>query len=281
MVVLEFSEQYNLSYTFDCGQIFRFVSFNNGKTYYGPLEDRVIKVSQRNPHTLIIESTNEDGLESKVNQFFRVGDNYLEMQKSIQIDSLMETIVKATNGLHMLKQDIFECCIAYLLSQCSNIPRITKHLNELAQKYGSPIEMDGHEFYLFPKRDDLVGISEEQFRNMGFGYRAKYIHSFLQDYPEFIINTNIQGIELNKKLQEIEGIGQKVADCIQLFGFGDLSIFPVDTWIQKFMIKYYFKGNAKTPLKQIRQTGIQLFGKWAGYAEELIYMYSRCFDPDL
>lgn len=281
VIELEFLEEYNLTYTFDCGQIFRFESFDNGKTYYGPLEDRIIKITQRDPHTLVIESTKEKDLQSIIKKFFRVGDNYLEMQTSIRIDSIMDTVVQATNGLHMLRQDLFECFIAYLLSQCSNIPRITKNLNELAKRYGIPIKMDGHEFYLFPKREDLLDLSVDHFKDMGFGYRAKYIHSFLHNYPEFIFQNQYNGLELNKKLQEIDGIGQKVADCIQLFGFGDLTIFPVDTWIHKYMIKYYFNGNSKTSLKQIRQTGMRLFGKWSGYAEELIYMYSRCLDPNL
>jgi N-glycosylase/DNA lyase len=98
-----------------------------------------------------------------------------------------------------------------------------------------PTKRDGHEFYLFPKREDLLDLSVDHFKDMGFGYRAKNIHSFLHNYPEFIFQNQYNGLELNKKLQEIDGIGQKVADCIQLFGFGDLTIFPVDTWIHKYM----------------------------------------------
>ena len=84
-------------------------------------------------------------------------------------------------------------------------------------------------------------------------------------------------LELNQKLQEIEGIGQKVSDCIQLFAFGDLKLFPVDTWMKKFMLKYYIKGK-KISDKRIRELGMWMFGRWAGYAQEFIYHYARSYD---
>ncbi|MHA1612025.1 MAG: hypothetical protein ACTSYU_08255, partial [Promethearchaeota archaeon] len=105
----------------------------------------------------------------------------------------------------------------------------------------------------------------------------KYIASFIQDYPPFLSNPKKKGEEFNRQLQEIYGIGQKVADCIQLFGYGDLTLFPVDTWMRKFMIKYYFSGK-KTSNAKIRALGRQMFSQWAGYAQEFIFHYARHYD---
>lgn len=278
MLELSFPESYNLSHTFDCGQIFRFFSDDYGKTYYGTLPDRVLKIQQKDANTLRINSNKEEDLKDKLNQFFRQKDDYLEIQKMVQIDPLMEKIVQTTNGLHLVKQDLFECSIAYLLSQCSNIPRITKNLEDLAELYGQKVQFEGKCFYLFPTREDLLDLTEQDFRELGFGYRAKYIASFIQDYPAFLHESDCFGEEFNKKLQSIPGIGQKVADCIQLFGYGDVSLFPVDTWMRKFMIKYYNKGE-KLSNQKIRALGRKLFGKYAGYAQEFIFHYARCFDP--
>jgi N-glycosylase/DNA lyase len=274
VVELFFSEIFDTVKTFECGQIFRFESNDSGKTYFGALEDRVIKITQKDPHNLIISSIKNLNLERYVNSFFRTNYNYLEMQKSIKIDSLMKKVVNFSNGLHLLNQDNFECSISYILSQCSNIPRIKRNLKDLAKLYGKSVFFEDQEFFLFPSRSDLIDVSEEDFRDLGFGYRAKYLRNFIIKYPSFLVEPVLDSEKFNQKLQNIEGIGQKVADCIQLFAYGDITHFPVDTWMEKFMIRYYNDGK-KTSKKKIRELGVSLFDKWAGYAQEFIFYYAR------
>jgi len=274
VVELFFSEIFDTVKTFECGQIFRFESNDSGKTYYGALEDKIIKITQKDSHTLNISSNNNSNLEKLVNSFFRTNDNYLDMQNSIKIDSLMKKVVNYSNGLHLLNQDNFECSISYILSQCSNIPRIRRNLKDLAKLYGKSVIFEDQNFFLFPSRSDLMDVTEEEFRDLGFGYRAKYLRNFITNYPSFLVEPVLDSNIFNKNLQSIEGIGQKVADCIQLFAYGDISHFPVDTWMEKFMIKYYNDGK-KISKKKIRELGSTLFGKWAGYAQEFIFYYAR------
>ncbi|MCF2140313.1 MAG: hypothetical protein K9W44_09695 [Candidatus Lokiarchaeota archaeon] len=296
--LLKFHERYDLRQTLECGQIFRFQKHNNdAQIYYIPLKDRILKIFQKNDHILEITSNKNQDLKPILSTFFRLNDDYQQIQRRISIDSLMGKILAATNGLHLLKQDVFECTISFLLSQCSNIPRITRNVNNLAEQFGTPINFDNQQFYLFPTREQLLSVSEQQYVEMGFGYRAKYIYNFVQNTPNFIkkaINLEnpsknhsknpsenhseiLTGIELNQALQNIQGVGQKIADCVQLFGFGDLSYFPVDTWMRKFMIQHYFN-DKKASIKAIRQKGQDLFGKWAGYAQEFIYHYARSYE---
>nr|QEE16465.1 hypothetical protein DSAG12_02295 [Candidatus Prometheoarchaeum syntrophicum] len=260
--------------TFECGQIFRFETIDFGKTYFGALHDRIIKITQKDPHTLIFSSNINSNLEKLLKIFFRTHDNYLDMQKSIKIDNLMKKVVDFSNGLHLLNQDNFECSISYILSQCSNIPRIKRNLKDLGKLYGKQVMFEDKEFFLFPTRSDLITVTEEEFRDLGFGYRAKYLRNFIKNYPSFFNEPVLDSEIFNQKLQNIEGIGQKVADCIQLFAYGDISHFPVDTWMEKFMIKFYNNGE-KISKKKIRELGGTLFGKWAGYAQEFIFYYAR------
>jgi len=202
------------------------------------------------------------------------------MQQRVAIDDLMKKIVNTTNGLHVIRQDRLECIISFILSQCSNIPRITKNIQSIAERFGKNVHWDGHDFYLFPERSELVNVSEDVFREMGFGYRAKYIAHLMKSWPSFLDNPPQDSLEFNNKLQTIEGVGQKVADCIQLFAYGYLKWFPVDTCMLKFMRKYYSKeekGQKQTE-KQLRFLGQKMFGEWAGYAQELIFRYARCYD---
>ncbi|QEE16465.2 DNA-3-methyladenine glycosylase [Promethearchaeum syntrophicum] len=274
MVELIFSGIFDMVKTFECGQIFRFETIDFGKTYFGALHDRIIKITQKDPHTLIFSSNINSNLEKLLKIFFRTHDNYLDMQKSIKIDNLMKKVVDFSNGLHLLNQDNFECSISYILSQCSNIPRIKRNLKDLGKLYGKQVMFEDKEFFLFPTRSDLITVTEEEFRDLGFGYRAKYLRNFIKNYPSFFNEPVLDSEIFNQKLQNIEGIGQKVADCIQLFAYGDISHFPVDTWMEKFMIKFYNNGE-KISKKKIRELGGTLFGKWAGYAQEFIFYYAR------
>ncbi len=274
MLELTFDNEFNLKKTFECGQNFRFNSTDNGKTYYGTLNDRVIKLEQINKKRLKINSNIQKNLEIRVKRFLRFDDDYALMLKEIQIDELMKKIVIFSQGLRLIKQDMFECSISYLLSQCSNIPRIKHHLNQLSTTYGKRVQYNNKIFFLFPSRDDLTKVTLETFINFKFGYRAKYIYNFIQNYPDFLELPLTNSEIYNQNLQCIEGIGQKVADCIQLFSCGDLNNFPVDVWINKFMIKYYNNGK-KASAKKMNQVGQKLFRKWAGYAQEFIYYYAR------
>jgi N-glycosylase/DNA lyase len=274
---LQFNESYDLPHTFDCGQTFRFTTYDSGRTYYGPIGNRILKIKSLDSNTLQVSSNFDTNLEIFCRSFFRLEDDYHAMQKRVAIDDLMTKIVETTNGLHVVRQDRFECVLSFILSQCSNIPRITKNINSIAEKYGTKVHWEGHDFYLFPELSLLKNVSEEIYREMGFGYRAKYIAKLIQNWPSFLDTPPQDSNEFNKKLQSIEGIGQKVADCIQLFAYGDMKWFPVDTWMNKFMHKYYSQGQKQTE-KQLRLLGQSMFGEWAGYAQELIFRYARCYD---
>ncbi|MHA1887117.1 MAG: DNA-3-methyladenine glycosylase family protein [Promethearchaeota archaeon] len=277
MLQLKFPEKYDLSLTVECGQIFRFFKFEQSPIYFIPLKDRIIKVEEKNQHTLEISSNKREGLEELVNEFFRVNDDYLAIIQNLRIDSLMDEIIGKTEGLHLLKQDPFECMNSFIISQFSNIPRITQNLNNLANCFGKRVIFEEHEFFLFPSHQELFSVTEEQYRELGLGYRAKYLYNFNQQPPKFFFDNFLTRDALNNELQQIHGVGAKVADCVQLFGFGDLSYFPVDTWMRKFMQKHYFSDEKKSP-KEIRKKGQELFGKWAGYAQEFIYHYARVYD---
>ena len=304
MIEYTFSEEYDLQKTFEVGQIFRFESFDNGKTYYGTLSDRIIKITQTTENSFVIQSKDETKLQPLLDVFFRIKDNYSSMIREISIDPVMKSVISITKGLRLLQQEPFECSISYILSQNSNIPRIKHHLEQLALNFGKKMEFDNRTFYTFPSRDDLLKVPEETFRSFGFGYRAAYIYQFLHDYPTFLDSKSIDPIRdseiFNLKLQKIHGIGQKVADCIHLFGYGDLSRFPTDVWIKRFMNRFYFQefseneknersaksvkstrsGKSGKSAKKIIQRGRELFGKWAGYAQEFIY-YAIRNDPHL
>ena len=78
--------------------------------------------------------------------------------------------------------------------------------------------------------------------------------------------------EAKKYLTSLSGIGEKVADCILLFGAAKMDAFPVDTWIRKAMSELY--GTPDNP-DEIREFAAQKFGAHAGFAQQLIFAAKR------
>lgn len=114
----------------------------------------------------------------------------------------------------------------------------------------TPVPLHLHSF---PPPTALISDTTEQLlRDLGFGYRAPYIHSssllLLQlardrnitphQYLESLRSGNLEGglEKAREKLMEFKGVGRKVADCVSLFGLGYHEVVPVDTHV--FQVSY-------------------------------------------
>ena len=68
-----------------------------------------------------------------------------------------------------------------------------------------------------------------------------------------------------------KGIGEKVASCILLFSYYRLDVFPIDTWVKKFMKeKYNIEG-----VNNIRKFIEEKFGKCSGLVIQYMFHYKR------
>ena len=164
-------------------------------------------------------------------------------------DRFLSGAAKMGKGIRILRQDLWEMIVSFIISQRNNIPRIMKSIDALCEKLGEKIVFDYEEEYLigysFPGPEVLVKADLSEFK---FGYREKYIRQTAEDiltgkFELSVLQTAVakgaspeEGKEMLKKLH---GVGEKVASCIQLFGLHQLSLFPVDTWIAKVEEIYY------------------------------------------
>merc|ERR1712200_68458 len=74
---------------------------------------------------------------------------------------------------------------------------------------------------------------EEKLRDLGFGYRAKYIEESAKKIlslggEDWLLSLRkLQYSEAKEALQQLSGIGPKVADCILLMSLDQPSSIPV------------------------------------------------------
>ena len=164
-------------------------------------------------------------------------------------DCFLSGAAKMGKGIRILRQDLWEMIVSFIISQRNNIPRIMKSIDTLCEKLGEKIVFNYEEEHLigysFPGPEVLAKADLSEFK---FGYREKYIRQTAEDvltgkFELSALQTAVakgaspeEGKEMLKKLH---GVGEKVASCIQLFGLHQLSLFPIDTWIAKVEKMYY------------------------------------------
>ena len=244
---------FNLKYTLECGQCFRWKNIDENE-YIGVIKDRVIKIRQIND-TLVIKSSDYDNLENVVKEYFDLNKDYEAIEKRIsKIDENVKKAVKNTTGIRILNQDFFETLMSYIISANNNIPRISKSVNLISEKYGKKIIFENEEYYLFPTPDELKNVTEEDYKKCGVGFRARY----LKHAVDYVLNNKIEISNIyNKNTQELRnnlltimGVGPKVADCILLFSCKKREVFPIDVWVERIMTNLYFENYGKAMKKK-------------------------------
>ncbi len=255
------TKDFNLTYTLESGAFFRY--YNQKDHYVVITQNYLIKIKQHN-NNLYYEGCSEDFLKT----FFRL-DFSLENIDGFKKFAQLRKIYEEFKGLRLIKQDIWECTLSYMLSVNSSIKMIQKNLEWLSQKYGGKIN---NNFYSLPTPQKL---KKGRIFTRIFGLRAK----FLRRLPDSFIaiknklHGNLTYQQKKDLLLGIYGVGDKVAECILLYSLNENNAFPVDRWIARFLIKY-FDLNMKSS-KDIRKWAQDKFGENCGWVQQYLYLFAR------
>ncbi len=192
--------------------------------------------------------------------------------KGIMKDAETIKALEYGKGIRMLKQDPVETLFSFIVSQNNNIPRIKSIILRLSAALGEKIsDVD----YAFPSVEKLASQDETFYKNMGLGYRAEYIVDTARRVADgFDLDLRaLSSDEARRRLMTLKGVGPKVADCILLFGYSRMDVFPVDTWGEK-IYRDLIGGGEKSPEKMARALRDR-FGDLAGYAQQYLFYYYR------
>ena len=269
---------FNATDTLDCGQVFRYFKEDNG--YIVISKDKICYLETINNKTLLIcESEDEEYFYN----YFDLVTDYNQIFQRAQA-SKYEILKKASElgkGVRILRQNNEEMMFSFLISQNNNIPRIKKALNLICEKLGEKIEFRGNTYFAFPSLETLSAQSIEFYRDCGLGYRAEYIKILAEELNSGLISKikNLDVVSMKKELISIKGIGEKVADCIALFGFYKTQSFPVDVWIER-IYREDFSGTL-TNRNKITAYFIDEFGEDAGYFQQYLFYYKRTLEKTI
>ena len=271
--MIKIKNNFNLRSTITCGQIFRYIEEDD--KFIIIIKDRVISLKEEGEY-IIIESNNYDDLENVIYDYFDLKRNYTEIENNIiKKDKKISDAIIFSKGLRMIHQDPFETLIAYIISQNNRVPSIANSLNLLSINYGDKVIFNNKEYYLFPSLEKLSSLSISDFRNCKVGFRDKYLYEIINSINNSELDLekiyDMTGDEALNYLIGFKGIGMKVASCILLFAYQKFDVYPIDTWVKKFMKEdYNIEGE-----KNIREFTLKTYKEYSGLAIQYMFNYKR------
>ena len=281
--ILENFESFNLVHIFECGQCFRWNKNIDG-SFTGIVGKVVINVKQEQDKIIFsgkcLESYN---FEEFIKNYFDLQTDYsVYKSKLSKIDSYLRESIEFGNGIRILKQDLWECIISFIISANNNIPRIKKIIEKLSLNYGEKIEFNGNIYYTFPTPEQLSKATIEDLRSMGLGFRDKRIYNTTKMICEKQIDLdkikNMETTELmREELLKLDGVGPKVADCILLFALKRIDVFPIDVWVRRVMNDLYIhnENEEKVNKKELLNLAEEKFQGLQGIAQQYLFYWKR------
>jgi len=211
-------------------------------------------------------------------EFNSIWKNYFDLESDYgayadqipKSDRFLSAAAEYSEGIRILNQDPWEMLITFLLSQRKSIPAIRTCVEKLASSFGNEINDDGKTVYAFPTPEQLYHAGVDGILSCSAGYRAPYLYEAASLVlsgeldPEYLKNSD--DAELKEKLLSLRGVGEKVANCVMLFGYHRINAFPVDVWMNRMIDRHY---NGSFPM--------DLYRGFAGIIQQYIFYYGRTY----
>ncbi len=262
--IIEGIEDFRLSQTLECGQCFRF--YKQDENDYVIVAYKNLLHMKQESDTLIFYDCDINSVKTIWIPYFDLDRDYAEIKRFLlEKDNLLRDSINEKYGVRILNQEFHEMLISFIISQNKQIPHIKQLVRRISEEYGEYLgEINGEKYYSFPEVEILGTITEEQFREMKTGFRAPYLADAVEKLSKNVISAvDFQGMDeddARKKLMEIKGVGEKVANCVMLFGLGYRSAFPIDVWMKRIMETLYFQGK-DTKKELIADFAKEMYGR--------------------
>ena len=179
-------------------------------------------------------------------------------------------------GLRVLNQPPWEAVIAFILSANNNVTRIRTLVQALCKAYGRRFDIDAATLYAFPTPERLADCGEDALRALKVGYRAPFLIETARRVRDGFPLDALKDMpydEAHRLLTTLPGVGDKVADCVLLFGCGHTEAFPVDVWVAR-LLRDWFGLTAKSRPALAKAARARL-GSHAGLMQQFLFHAAR------
>ncbi len=250
-------------------------SVNSGTLYRATAADHTVLIRQESRNTTSTANTmlltflcSFDEYEHFWRHYFDLETDYRQYETAIDpADSYLKSAFAFGSGIRILHQDPWEMLITFIISQRKNIPAIRQAVEALSKKCGTCIDKE-NQIYAFPTPAQLSTLTLSDLQSLSLGYRAKYIYETTKQVADGSLALaqwkSLTDDDLHRMLLSCYGVGEKVANCVALFGYHRIGAFPVDVWIDRIQKAYY---NGHFPVEK--------YEGFAGIMQQYLFYYER------
>jgi N-glycosylase/DNA lyase len=276
-VELPIDQPLNLALTLTSGQAFRWHEVKG--VWSGFIAGELVTL-ERLDNVLAVECNVEAsaGISDAVHRYFRLDDDLSAIYDQLCKDERLSEAIHLNWGLRILRQDPWECLVAFICSQNSNIPRIASMQESMANTLGETYSMGDIQRQGFPSREALASAGEDTLRKLALGYRAKYLVKTAEIVASGGLDLDalreVSYDEAKAELMALPGVGAKVADCVLLFALDKLEAVPIDRWVRRAFEEWDLDGE-ELPYDKLLAWALQTFGSNAGYAQQYLFFRRR------
>lgn len=218
----------------------------------------------------------EGGTVERLRDYLDLDRDYGAIAREYAHIPVAQKAIELYPGMRVLNQDPWPTLVTFIISANNNVARIRKLCDSLAACCGDVFDAGEAVLYGLPSAEELAGCTEEQLRAIGMGYRAPYLiktaRMVCEGFPLGDL-CRMEYPEAHARLTELAGVGDKVADCVLLFGCRHASAFPVDTWVEK-LLKSWFGVEAKGR-KRMLDASRAMLGEHAGLLQQFLFHAAR------
>lgn len=270
-------DSFKVDHIFECGQCFNFRKNDDG-SFTAVFLGKIINLLECDGYTLI-RNVSIDEFYDIFYDYFDLGTDYGAIKQALSESEILKQASDYGYGIRILNQELFETTISFIISANNQIPRIKKAVRIISERYGTYLgEYMGEKYYSFPSPEVLANVNPLELREYArVGFRDVRIvetaKAFVDGFLNFEDEKTLTDKDLHNKLNNLPGIGPKVADCIMLFAYHRRETFPVDVWIKRVMETLFI--GKEVPKKQVDGYARDIFGDLAGYAQQYLFYYGR------
>ncbi len=268
---------YDIDATLSSGQAFRWRAA--GSVWTGVIRDRWVQLrSVANA----IEARTVAGAEdrSMLAAYLQTAVDQNVILATFPQDPVLAEAVRAAPGLRILRQDPWECLASFLLSSTKQIVQIRQIIETLCQRLGPPLLTPAGfpAAHGFPSAARVAEAGERLLRACRTGFRAPYLLATARAVAAGQFSLAALGLlplpAARIRIQELPGVGPKIADCVLLFAYGRTEAFPIDVWIERVLRQGYFAGR-EVPRRALLDFAAAHFGVHAGHAQQFLFHWAR------
>lgn len=213
----------------------------------------------------------EEVADARLRRYLDLERDYGELAREYDELPAAREAFACSPGLRVLNQPPWEALFSFILSANNNVVRIRSLVYALSRAYG--VEADG--LYGIPAPDAIAQAPESALRSLGVGYRAPQLIRTARAVCDGFPLGALQGMpyeEAHAQLVQLPGVGDKVADCVLLFGCGHAEAFPVDVWVARLMANWFGEHGTR---RQLAARARERFGPHAGILQQYLFHAAR------